>query len=103
MAEIPNVLAAYEKYHAKGFEVVGISLDEDRETLQKFVTEQKIPWPILYEKPAGEGWRHPLSTFYGISGIPTVILIGRDGNVITLNARGEKLGEQLAILFKEAG
>ena len=103
VAEIPNVLAAYEKYHAKGFEVVGISLDEDRETLQKFVTEQKIPWPILYEKPAGEGWRHPLSTFYGISGIPTVILIGRDGNVITLNARGEKLGEQLAILFKEAG
>jgi len=103
VAEIPNVLQAYEKYHAKGFEVVGISLDEDRDALEKFVTEQKIPWPILYEKPVGEGWRHPLSTFYGISGIPTVILIGREGNVITLNARGEKLGEQLAILFKEAG
>ncbi|MEI7781851.1 MAG: TlpA disulfide reductase family protein [Planctomycetota bacterium] len=103
VAEIPNVLEQYEKYHDKGFEVVGVSLDEDRDALEKFVGEQKIPWPILYEKPAGEGWRHPLSTYYGISGIPTVILIGRDGNVITLNARGEKLGEQLDKLFKDAG
>jgi thiol-disulfide isomerase/thioredoxin len=103
VAEIPNVLAQYEKYHDKGFEVVGISLDEDRETLEKFVAEQKIPWPILYEKPGGEGWRHPLATYYGISGIPTVILIGRDGNVVTLNARGEKLGEALDKLFKPAG
>jgi thiol-disulfide isomerase/thioredoxin len=99
IAEIPNVLEQYEKYHDKGFEVVGVSLDEDRDALEKFVAEQKIPWPILYEKPLGEGWRHPLSTFYGISGIPTVILIGRDGNVVTLDARGEKLGEQLDKLF----
>ena len=103
VAEIPNVLEQYEKYHDKGFEVVGVSLDEDREALEKFVAEQKIPWPILYEKPEGEGWRHPLSTYYGISGIPTVILIGRDGNVITLNARGEKLGEQLDKIFGKAG
>jgi thiol-disulfide isomerase/thioredoxin len=103
VAEIPNVLEQYEKYHDKGFEVVGISLDEDREALEKFVGEKKIPWPILFEKSEGEGWRHPLSTYYGISGIPTVILIGRDGNVITLDARGEKLGEQLGVLFKDAG
>ena len=103
VAEIPNVLEQYEKYHAKGFEVVGVSLDEDRGALEKFVDEQKIPWPILFEKSEGEGWRHPLSTFYGIRGIPTVILIGRDGNVITLDARGEKLGKQLDSLFKDAG
>ncbi|MFM8378786.1 MAG: TlpA family protein disulfide reductase [Planctomycetia bacterium] len=103
VAEIPNVIEQYEKYRDQGFEVVGVSLDEDREALEKFVAEQKIPWPILYEKPEGEGWRHPLATFYGISGIPTVILIGRDGNVITLNARGEKLGEELAKIFKPKG
>ncbi|MFM8705906.1 MAG: TlpA family protein disulfide reductase, partial [Planctomycetia bacterium] len=103
VAEIPNVLEQYEKYHKDGFEVVGISLDQDREALEKFVDEQKIPWPILFEKAEGEGWQHPLATFYGISGIPTVILIGRDGNVITLNARGEKLGEQLDAIFKKAG
>jgi len=103
VAEIPNVLEQYEKYHDKGFEVIGISLDQDREALEKFVAEQKVPWPILFEKPEGDGWQHPLSTFYGISGIPTVILIGRDGNVITLNARGEKLGQQLDLLFQKAG
>jgi len=103
VAEIPNVLEQYAKYHDKGFEVVGVSLDQDREALEKFVAEQKIPWPILFEQSEGDGWQHPLATFYGISGIPTVILIGRDGNVITLDARGEKLGERLDALFKKAG
>lgn len=103
VAEIPNVLEQYEKYHKDGFEVVGISLDQEREALEKFVTDQKLPWPILFEEPKGDGWQHPLATFYGISGIPTVVLIGRDGNVITLDARGEKLGERLDAIFKKAG
>jgi len=100
VAEIPNMLAQYEKYHDKGFEVVGISLDEDREDVEKFVAENKIPWPILF---AGKGWQDPVAQFYGISGIPQLVLIGRDGNVITLDVRGEKLGTRLAELFKKAG
>ncbi len=100
VAEIPNMLEQYEKYHAKGFEVVGISLDEEKEKVDAFVAEHKIPWPIIY---AGKGWQDPVAQFYGISGIPQLILIGRDGNVITLNARGGKLGERLAELFKDAG
>jgi thiol-disulfide isomerase/thioredoxin len=103
VAEMPNILAQYEKYHAKGFEVVGISLDEDRAALETFVAEKKLPWPILFEKPEGAGWQHPMSTKYGISGIPQLILIGRDGNVITLNARGKGLAEKLDELFKDAG
>jgi thiol-disulfide isomerase/thioredoxin len=100
VAEIPNVLAQYEKYHDKGFEVIGISLDEEKDKVDAFVAEHKIPWPIIY---AGKGWNDPVAQFYGISGIPQLILIGRDGNVITLNARGEKLAERLAALFKDAG
>lgn len=100
VAEIPNMLAEYEKYHDKGFEVVGISLDEERADVEKFVVENKIPWPIIF---AGKGWQDPVAQFYGISGIPQLVLIGRDGNVITLDIRGEKLGERLAELFKDAG
>jgi len=100
VAEIPNMLEQYEKYHAQGFEVVGISLDEDRKAVEGFVTENKIPWPIIF---AGKGWGDPIAQFYGISGIPQLILIGKDGNVITLNARGKKLAERLAELFKDAG
>ena len=55
IAELPNVLAAYEKYHDQGFEVVGISLDEDRDALEKFVQSEEIPWPILHDKAARAG------------------------------------------------
>ncbi|MFM7244873.1 MAG: TlpA family protein disulfide reductase [Planctomycetaceae bacterium] len=98
VAEIPNMLEQYEKYHDKGFEVVGISLDEEKDKVDAFVADKKIPWPIIY---AGKGWQDPIAQFYGISGIPQLILIGRDGNVITLNARGEALGKKLAELFKD--
>jgi thiol-disulfide isomerase/thioredoxin len=98
IAEIPNMTAAYEKYHDKGFEIVGISLDEDRAEVEKFVADNATPWPILF---AGKGWQDPVAEFYGISGIPQLALIGRDGNVITLDIRGEKLGERLAELFED--
>jgi thiol-disulfide isomerase/thioredoxin len=101
VAEIANLRNEYERWHDKGFEVVGVSLDEDRDTLAQFVKAKEIPWPILYEQPGGPGWQHPLSSYYGITGIPTVVLIGRDGNVITLDARGKKLGAALERLLGE--
>lgn len=96
IAEMPNMLAAYEKYHDKGFEVVGISLDEERGEVEKFIADNKLPWPILF---AGKGWQDPVAQFYGISGIPQLVLIGHDGNVITTDVRGEKLGERLSAIF----
>jgi len=101
VAEIPNLKAEYAKWHAQGFEVVGVSLDEDRDALAAFVKAKEIPWPVLYEEPGGPGWRHPLATYYGIAAIPTVVLIGRDGNVVTLDARGKKLGAALEQLLDE--
>ncbi|MFM7109445.1 MAG: TlpA family protein disulfide reductase [Planctomycetaceae bacterium] len=98
-AEVPNMKKEYEKYHDKGFEVVGISLDDDRAALEKYVAKEEIPWLILHEKDAEGG--NALARHYGITGIPQLILIGRDGNVITLNARGPKLAEELEKLFKD--
>lgn len=98
VAEFPNVLENYHKYHDKGFEVVGISLDQDREALETFIKEKGVPWVTLFdERSEGEG--NPTVTRYGVMGIPTVILVGADGNVVSLNARGEKLGELLAQLL----
>jgi thiol-disulfide isomerase/thioredoxin len=97
--EMPNILAEYEKYHAKGFEVVGVSLDDDRAAVEEFLAAKKLPWPIL----VGDGWNHPMAKQYGISGIPQLILVGRDGNVIAINARGEALQKRLAELFRDAG
>lgn len=100
IAELPNLLSNYEKYHDKGFEVIGISLDNDRESLEKFMEERKLPWPVLYEdSDESRGWSNPLAEKYGIMGIPTVILINAEGKVVSLNARGEKLGELLGELL----
>jgi thiol-disulfide isomerase/thioredoxin len=101
IAEMPNVLEQYAKYHDKGFEVVGVSLDSDRAALEAFIADQKIPWIILHEQNVAAQGGHPLAARYGITGIPTVILIGRDGKVITMDVRGEKLGAELAKLFKD--
>lgn len=98
LEEIPNILAAYEKYHAKGFEVVGVSVDDEREAVAALLQAKPLPWPILF----GDGFNGPMAKRYGIIGIPQLILVGRDGNVICLNAKGDVLHERLAELFPDA-
>ena len=88
MAEIVNIKANYEKYHAKGFDVLGISLDQmDRDQLADFVEKEGVPWTICRDADSTS----PLADYYGIQSIPQLILVGRDGKVISLNARGEAL------------
>jgi len=101
--ELPNVVANYELYHDKGFDVVGISLDSDKSKVQEFVDNRKIPWAILYsDDPRANGWNHPTAVYYGIAGIPTVILVNQQGKVVSLNARGPELGKQLEKLLGKA-
>ncbi len=97
IGELPNVKANYEKYHAKGFDIVGISLDEDRERLEAFLEKEGTNWAQLFED--GAGWKHPVAVHYGIQGIPTVILVDQKGKVVSLNARGPKLGQLLEELL----
>ncbi len=95
-AELPNVKRNYEKYHDKGFDVIGISLDDDRDGLEKFLSEEKIPWPIIFgSEHEPHGWDEANAKYYGSGAIPATILMDRQGNVVSLNARGEKLGELL--------
>ena len=99
-AEIPNVLEMYEAYHDKGFDVLGISLDATPEAAQKYVEENKLPWSSIFPKNEDEReWSNPLVAYYGITGIPTAILVGKDGKVVNMNARGPVLGEELETLL----
>ncbi|MEZ6057946.1 MAG: TlpA disulfide reductase family protein [Planctomycetaceae bacterium] len=100
IGELPNVLSLYETYHDKGFEVVGISLDDDVEELKSFIAKRKLPWTTIFESDAEkQGWNNPLARHYGISGIPTAILIDQEGKVITLSARGNRLKVELEKLL----
>lgn len=91
--EVPNIQSQYEQYHDQGFEVIGISLDRDRDALEKFLAEHQIPWVTLFE---GEDTPNPVATRYGVQAIPMAILVGRDGLVISTQARGEELGRLLS-------
>jgi thiol-disulfide isomerase/thioredoxin len=100
VAEMPNVMRLYKGYHEKGFEVIGISLDEEREKLDKFVAKRKLPWRNLFETdPKLQGWSNPVARKYGISGIPTAILVDQEGKVVSVLARGRNLAAMLEQLL----
>jgi thiol-disulfide isomerase/thioredoxin len=90
-AELPNVIATYGKYHDKGFEIIGVSLDSDREKLDSFLKQQNgMTWPQFFD---GKGWSNELAVKYGVEAIPFTVLVGADGKIIGTNLRGEALGE----------
>ena len=92
-AELPNVKKHYQRYHERGFDVVGISLDRERQALEQFVESEKLPWVTLHEKESAG--RHPLAVYYGIIAIPTVLLVDKQGTVVSLRARGQELDRLL--------
>jgi len=95
VAEVPNMKKNYEDYHERGFEIVGISLDRSRESLEKFIEEREIPWTILY----GDDGPSPTVDYYGVMAIPTMMLVDTDGKVVSIRARGPQLRAELEKLL----
>ncbi len=94
--EIPNIKAQYEAYHDQDFEVLGISLDRDREKAEEYIESAEIPWPSIYDQDAdGES----MAKRYEITAIPTAILVDREGKIVSLESRGETLTKLLTKLF----
>jgi thiol-disulfide isomerase/thioredoxin len=88
IAELPNMEAAYKKYHGKGFDIIGISLDRpgDDEKLSKFIENRKMPWPCINIEDS-----RPLATKYSVNAIPFPVLVDAQGRVVSLRARGPQL------------
>jgi thiol-disulfide isomerase/thioredoxin len=82
--DLPELLKVYQKHHPQGFEVIGVNLDNDRATLDAFLTENSLPWPQIFE-PGGMDSR--LADEFGIISLPTMILVGPDGKVVNRNIR----------------
>lgn len=98
-AALPHVLETYNKYHERGFDVVGISLDQDREALVSFLAENQLPWVNLFSEEVAGGQRHPLAVKYDVRAIPATFLIGRDGKVVAVNLQGAKLNAEIEKLL----
>jgi thiol-disulfide isomerase/thioredoxin len=95
--ELPNVMAAYQKLHGKGFEIVGISLDQDKTSLVNFTAENGMKWPQYFD---GKGWANGISSGLGIQSIPAMWLVNKKGYVVTTNGR-ENLEGQVEKLLAE--
>lgn len=100
-AELPNVKHAYAKYHDQGFDVVGISVDDDRDALDEFLASEKLPWLTLNDPWGTEAPDAPVN-YYGIIAVPTVFLVDRDGKVVSLEAQGKRLDDLLTQLLGPA-
>jgi thiol-disulfide isomerase/thioredoxin len=114
-AEIPNVVANYNKYHDKGFEVVGVTLEnpaftpkdtEEQKTAKLAAAKQKMleftaanhmPWPQYYD---GKWWKNDYAVKFGIELIPAMFLLDQQGNIVSTEARGPKLEAELKRLLK---
>ena len=95
--EIPSVKKTYEELNAKGFEIIGISLDSDKGKLEDFIAKNDMPWPQFFD---GKGWKTSLAQEHGISSIPAMWLVDKEGNLVDQNARTdleEKVKKYLAL------
>ena len=98
MQEMPNVVAAYEKYHAKGFDVVGLSFDNKKEPWLKAIADQKMPWTHLSDL---KGWRTVASSVYDVNSIPDNLLIDPQGKIVARGLRAQGLQNKLKEIFGE--
>lgn len=98
--EMPNVIAAYEKHHEAGFEVIGISLDSDKAALEQFTKSRGMEWAQYFD---GKQWENEISTAFGIRSIPATFLIGKDGKIAGTDLRGADLEAKIAELLKAEG
>ncbi len=87
-AEMPNVLEAYNKYHDKGFEVVGVSFDQKKEPWMKAIEQLKMPWLQISDL---KGWQCAAAPVYKIDAIPDNILIDPQGKITDRALRGKAL------------
>ena len=91
--EIPNVVATYQKYHDKGFEIIGVSLDSDQQKLLDFLKQNNMTWQQYFD---GGGWQNKLAVKYGIQSIPMTFLLDGDGKIIGKDLRGQELTDAVA-------
>jgi thiol-disulfide isomerase/thioredoxin len=93
VGELPHVIATYQKHHAEGFEIIGVSLDQDQAKLTAFTKSRDMTWQQFFD---GQGWQNKLAVKYGIESIPATFLLDGDGKIIGKDLRGEELEAAVA-------
>ena len=95
--EMPNVIKIYSKFKNKGFEIYGVSLDQDKEKWMEAITKDGINWPQVSDL---KYWDNVAARIYNVQGIPYTVLIDKDGKIIAKNLRGQELEKKIAEVLK---
>jgi peroxiredoxin len=95
-AENPNVVKAYAGYHKKGFDVLGVSFDRKKDKWEKAIKDDKLTWNHVSDL---QYWGNAAGKIYGISSIPSNILLDKDQKIIGRNLRGDALIAKLTELL----
>jgi len=95
--ENPNVVAAYNTYKDKGFTVLGVSFDQNKDAWLNAVKADNLTWTHVSDL---KGWGNEVGKVFGITSIPQNLLIDKDGKILAKNLRGEDLQQKLAEIFK---
>ena len=93
--EIPNLIAAYNKYNGRGLQVVGIAAWDKPEATLKAIAEEQIPYPQIINSD------HVATDLYGIDAIPEIILFAPDGKIVSRGLRGEGIDRKMKEIFGE--
>jgi thiol-disulfide isomerase/thioredoxin len=96
--ENPNVVRLYAKYKAKGFEIFGVSLDNDKNAWTRAIEKDMLTWQHVSDL---QGWGNAGAVSYGVNAIPVTFLLDPQGKVIAKNLRGESLEVKLQEIFKD--
>jgi alkyl hydroperoxide reductase subunit AhpC len=94
---MPNVIKIYSKFKNKGFEIYGVSLDQDKEKWMEAITKDGINWPQVSDL---KYWDNVAARIYNVQGIPYTVLIDKDGKIISKNLRGQELEKKIAEVLK---
>lgn len=96
--ENPNVVAAYQKYHDKGFDIIGVSLDRpnDKDKWLKAIYDDNLTWTHVSDL---KFWDNEVSRMYGVRAIPQNYLIDPQGKIVAKNLRGKALHDKLEELL----
>jgi thiol-disulfide isomerase/thioredoxin len=94
--ENPELVKTYQIYKDKGFEILGVSLDDNKDRWLSAISHDQLPWPNLCDL---KGDRNEAAIIYGIGAIPDNFLIDANGLVIARNLRGKELREKLERIF----
>ena len=94
--ENPNVVKIYNKYHDKGLNIIGVSLDKTQNSWTKAIADDQLAWNHVSNL---KYWQEPIAQQYGVRSIPSTFILDQDGNIVAKNLRGYALENKISELL----